>query len=173
MTGPNRTRAFLGLGGNLGDPARSMAIALQTLDRHADLDVARVSSLYRAPPWGKTDQPDFLNAVAEIETRLQPRELLDLCLDTERALKRERYERWGPRLIDIDVLMFGDRRISQDALEIPHPRMLQRAFVLVPLAEIAPGLMLEGRSIGDHLETLDAAGIERISDDRSWWMEPV
>ena len=105
-----------------------------------------VSSLYRTPPWGKTDQPDFLNAAAEVLTGHSPRELLDLCLEAERRLKRVRQERWGPRLIDIDILVFGDRAVHEGGLEIPHPRMLERAFVLVPLAEIAPDLVALGQA---------------------------
>src|SRR5262245_38391899 len=113
-----------------------MAGALRMLDAHPNCVVVSVSSLYRTPPWGKTDQPDFLNAAAAVRTTLSPRGLLDLCLETERKLKRVRAERWGPRLIDMDLLIFGDRTIDEEGLVLPHPRMLERAFVLVPLAEI-------------------------------------
>ena len=172
MTGPNRkARAFLGLGGNLGEPERTMAAALQALDGSPDLRVVRVSSVYRTPPWGNVDQPDFLNAVAEIETGLSPDQLLSLCLETERILKRERRVRWGPRSIDIDILLFGDERIASETLEIPHPRMLLRAFVLLPLAEIAPGLLLEGKPISEHLARLDASGVERVRAGEDWWKE--
>lgn len=171
MTGRNEIRAFLGLGGNIGEPARAMATALRKLNGQAGVRIVRVSSLYRTPPWGKKDQPDFLNAVAEIKTDLSPRELLDLCLETERLLKRDRRERWGPRSIDLDILTFGGARVAEENLEIPHPRMLERAFVLVPLAEIAPTLMLEGRRIKDHLARLDVSGIKQISSDGNWWTE--
>lgn len=171
MTGRNSTRVFLGLGGNIGEPAKAMAAALNALNANADVCVGQVSALYRTPPWGKKDQPDFLNAAAEIRTNLTPRQLLDLCLKTERALKRARRERWGPRLIDIDILLFGEERISQGGLEIPHPRMLERAFVLVPLAEIAPDLAVESRRVADHLDRLDTSGIEPISPDGMWWRE--
>ncbi|RUX84533.1 2-amino-4-hydroxy-6-hydroxymethyldihydropteridine diphosphokinase, partial [Mesorhizobium sp. M7D.F.Ca.US.004.01.2.1] len=124
----------------------------------------------RTPPWGKLDQPDFLNAAAEISTGLAPRALLDLCLDAERKLKRVREERWGPRLIDIDILVFGDRVIHETGLEVPHPRMLERAFVLAPLAEIAPGLVVGDRSITDRLVAVDTSGIERLSSGRDWWL---
>ena len=166
---PNRLEtAFLSLGGNLGEPAKSMAAALQIIDADLDTDVVAVSSLYRTPPWGKTDQPHFLNAAAEIRTRLSPRGLLDLCLDAEHKLKRVRGERWGPRLIDMDILTFGDRAVDEAGLVLPHPRMLERAFVLVPLAEIAPDLKLSGVSIADRLTTLDASGIEKLPH-RDWW----
>ncbi|QND64382.1 2-amino-4-hydroxy-6-hydroxymethyldihydropteridine diphosphokinase [Mesorhizobium loti] len=169
MSGPNST-VYLSLGGNLGDPAKSMGAALRMLDADADTRVTGVSSLYRTPPWGKLDQPDFLNAAAEISTGLAPRALLDLCLDAERRLKRVREERWGPRLIDIDILVFGDRVIHETGLEVPHPRMLERAFVLAPLAEIAPGLVISGRSITDRLVAVDTSGIERLSSGRDWWL---
>ncbi|TIN16672.1 MAG: 2-amino-4-hydroxy-6-hydroxymethyldihydropteridine diphosphokinase [Mesorhizobium sp.] len=169
MSGPNST-VYLSLGGNLGDPAKSMGAALRMLDADADTRVTGVSSLYRTPPWGKLDQPDFLNAAAEISTGLAPRALLDLCLDAERKLKRVREERWGPRLIDIDILVFGERVIHETGLEVPHPRMLERAFVLAPLAEIAPGLVVGGRSITDRLAAVDTSGIERLSSGRDWWL---
>lgn len=169
MTGRNSTPAFLGLGGNIGDPAKAMAAALRALDTGDGIDIVRVSSLYRTPPWGKADQPDFLNAVTEIRTCLSPRALLEACLATERSLKRERRERWGPRLIDLDILLYGDERIAEDGLDIPHPRMLERAFVLVPLVEIAPDLVLQTQPIADHLARLDLSGIERVSHDGGWW----
>ena len=169
MSGPNST-VYLSLGGNLGDPAKSMGAALRILDADGDTRVTGVSSLYRTPPWGKLDQPDFLNAAAEISTGLAPRALLDLCLDAERKLKRVREERWGPRLIDIDILVFGERVIHETGLEVPHPRMLERAFVLAPLAEIAPGLVVGGRSITDRLVAVDTSGIERLPSGRDWWL---
>jgi 2-amino-4-hydroxy-6-hydroxymethyldihydropteridine diphosphokinase len=169
LSGPNST-VYLSLGGNLGDPAKSMGAALRMLDADADTRVTGVSSLYRTPPWGKLDQPDFLNAAAAISTGLAPRALLDLCLDAERRLKRVREERWGPRLIDIDILVFGDRVIHETGLEVPHPRMLERAFVLAPLAEIAPGLVVGGRSVADRLVAVDTSGIERLPSGRDWWL---
>ncbi|PDQ20988.1 2-amino-4-hydroxy-6-hydroxymethyldihydropteridine diphosphokinase [Mesorhizobium sanjuanii] len=169
MSGQNNT-VYLSLGGNLGDPAKSMAAALRMLDGDEKTRVVAASSLYRTPPWGKLDQPDFLNAAAEISTALTPRALLDLCLDAERRLKRVREERWGPRLIDIDILVFGDRIIHEMGLEVPHPRMLERAFVLAPLAEIAPGLAVGGRSVPERLAAVDTVGIERLPSGRDWWL---
>ncbi len=168
MSGRNN-RVFLSLGGNLGDPRKSMASALRLLADNASVDVVAVSSLYRTPPWGKLDQPDFLNAAAELSTSLSPHDLLDLCLGTEKKLKRVREERWGPRLIDIDILVFGDRVIQETGLEVPHPRMLERAFVLAPLDEIAPNLSVDGKSVSERLATVDTAGIERLPSGRDWW----
>ena len=162
-------RVYLSLGGNLGDPASSMAAALRMLDADAQITVITVSSLYRTPPWGKLDQPDFLNAVAVLSTSLSPHDLLDKCLDAERTLKRVRQERWGPRLIDIDVLVFGDRVVNERGLEVPHPRMLDRAFVLVPLNEVAPDLFVRGLAVSERLVEIDHAGIEKLPSGRDWW----
>lgn len=165
-------RAYLGLGGNIGDPAAAMRAALAALAAHEGVAVAAVSSLYRTPPWGRTDQPDFLNAVAALDTKLGAHALLALCLSTERALKRVRAERWGPRLIDMDILLFGNERHDEDGLQVPHPRMLERAFVMAPLAEIAPELMLDGRTAAERLEALDLTGVTRLPDE-SWWRPPL
>jgi 2-amino-4-hydroxy-6-hydroxymethyldihydropteridine diphosphokinase len=167
MTAPSTV--YLSLGGNLGDPAAAMGAALRMLDADPEVEVLAVSSLYRTPPWGRVDQPDFLNVAAAVSTRLAPRALLDLCLEAERRLKRVRLERWGPRLIDIDILMFGDLVLDEPGLEIPHPRMLERAFVLAPLAEIAPSLVLAGKGVMDRLADIDATGIERLPSGRDWW----
>lgn len=162
-------RVFLGLGGNLGDPAAAMAAALRIVDADAGTSVVAASSLYRTPPWGKTDQPDFVNAVAELRTGHRPRALLALCLDAERSLKRERRERWGPRIIDIDILLYGERAVHEAGLDIPHPRMLDRAFVLAPLAEIAPDLKIAGKAVSERLAALDRTGIVRLDSGRDWW----
>lgn len=131
-------RIFLGIGGNIGDVAQSMRTALSMIGEDARCELVAVSSLWSTPPWGVADQPDFLNAVAEIRTSRSPEELLELALDIERRLKRQRRERWGPRTLDIDIILFGDRRIDQPGLQVPHPRAGERAFVTVPLGEIAP-----------------------------------
>lgn len=166
--GRNEVRAFIGLGGNLGDPRAAMSAALKVLDQDPQTRVARVSSLYRTPPWGRTDQPDFLNAVAELRTGLSPRALLERCLLAEASLHRVRDERWGPRSIDLDILLFDHLEIEEEGLRVPHPRMLERAFVLVPLAEIAPEIAIQGRTIADHLAGLDEAGIV-LEAGEEWW----
>lgn len=161
-------RAFVALGGNLGDPMAAMRSALDLLDADYDTEVLRVSSLYRTPPWGKADQPDFLNAVAEVATSLAPRTLLDLCLTTETALHRVRDERWGPRTIDLDLLAYGDLVLTEPDLEIPHPRLTGRAFVLVPLAELAPDLQIKGLRVTEWLALADIEGIAREAA-QGWW----
>lgn len=129
-------RAFIGIGSNLDDPVRRVREGIDALRSLGELTA--VSSLYVTAPWGKTDQPDFINAVAAIETHLTARALLDALKHLERELGRERSERWGPRKIDFDILTFGERELDEGDLVIPHRRLYQRAFVLVPLAEIAP-----------------------------------
>lgn len=165
------TRAFIGLGGNMGDPAASMARALRLLDSSAGVRVSKVSRLYRTPPWGKLDQAEFRNACAALETDLAPAALLDLALALEQRLKRVRLERWGPRTIDIDVLAYGEARVETDRLTLPHPRIRERAFVLIPLAELNPDLNIEGHPVRHWLKGLDATGIEAVTEDGDWWTE--
>jgi 2-amino-4-hydroxy-6-hydroxymethyldihydropteridine diphosphokinase len=150
---------LIGLGGNIGEPLASMCSALHAFDHHAGCRVFRVSSVWRTPPWGMTDQPDFLNACAAIMTTLEPRAFLDLCLLVERDLKRVRDVRWGPRSIDLDILFFGERAISEAGLFVPHPRISERAFVLVPLAEIAPERVLNDKTILQIADGSDQSGM--------------
>ncbi|HET7412864.1 MAG TPA: 2-amino-4-hydroxy-6-hydroxymethyldihydropteridine diphosphokinase [Pararhizobium sp.] len=164
-------QAALGLGGNIGDPPATMAKALRLIDARSDTRVISVSRLYRTPPWGKTDQAWFYNACALIETGLAPEALLSVCLEIETRLKRVREERWGPRTIDIDVLTHGEFSSSEPVLTVPHPRMTERGFVMLPLAEIAPGLVVEGNTVGDWADMAETAGIEPVSADGDWWRE--
>ncbi|HEV2262151.1 MAG TPA: 2-amino-4-hydroxy-6-hydroxymethyldihydropteridine diphosphokinase [Candidatus Rubrimentiphilum sp.] len=128
------TRAGIGIGANSGDARTNVVVAIDALGRLGTL-VAR-SRLYRTKPWGKTDQPDFVNAAAIIETALTPRELLDGLKQLETELGRTPGARWGPRVIDLDILFYGDVQLDQPGLRIPHPRLHERAFALIPLAEI-------------------------------------
>jgi 2-amino-4-hydroxy-6-hydroxymethyldihydropteridine diphosphokinase len=130
--------AYLGLGSNLGDRAGSIRRALELLAKV--ITVTAVSSLYETAPWGLQEQPSFLNAACEISTVLDPHALLHETQRIEAALGRERLQRWGPRTLDLDILLYDDRIVETEALTIPHPLLAERAFVLVPLAEIAPGL---------------------------------
>ncbi len=150
--GPRRqpVRAYLGLGSNMGDRPRMLASAVELL-AGPDLRVVRRSRVYETPPWGKTDQPPFLNQVIEVNTALGPEALLGRCLQVEQRLGRVRAERWGPRTIDVDLLLYGDVVARRPDLTVPHPEMRRRAFVLVPLAEIAPGLRLP---TGEAVEAL-------------------
>ena len=171
-TGRNKAafaRAWIGLGGNVGDVRASMCAALEWLDMRQEIRVTRISGLYRTAPWGKTDQPPFLNACASLETSLPPEELLDVCLAAERRLGRIRGKRWGPRTLDIDILAIEGRSIASARVSLPHPRMTDRAFVLAPLADIAPDLVVNGKAVSDWLTVLPADGIEKIAAPGAWW----
>jgi 2-amino-4-hydroxy-6-hydroxymethyldihydropteridine diphosphokinase len=130
--------AYLGLGANLGERDANINRALVELVRTGACRLTRVSSVYETDPVGIADQPDFLNAAAAVETALPPHELLRTIRSIERGLGREKTRKWGPRHIDIDILLYGDMCVTEGSLEIPHPEMHRRAFVLVPLTEIAP-----------------------------------
>ena len=156
--------AFLALGGNVGDVRATFD---QALARLCDGNVVRLlarSSDYRTPPWGVTDQPPFVNAAISVETALSPHELLARALDCEHALGRDRaHERhWGPRAIDIDILAYDDVELHDADLTLPHPHLFERAFVLVPLAEIAPDRLISGVRVRDALARIDAGGIEKL-----------
>lgn len=165
-------KAWLGLGGNIGNVAQTMAQALQLLDERQDLRVVTVSPVFQTPPWGKTDQDWFYNACAEITTILTPPELLEVTQAAERRLKRVRSERWGPRTIDIDILAYESvYALEMPDLILPHPRIEQRAFVLVPLAMLAPDLKIRGERVADLLEKIDTSDIRQLSYGHRWWQE--
>jgi 2-amino-4-hydroxy-6-hydroxymethyldihydropteridine diphosphokinase len=148
------TDAYVGLGSNLGDREQTLRRALDLLGEHVEL--VAVSSFRQTEPVGVLDQPRFVNAAARIRTSLPPRALLDLLLATERALGRERRERWGPRTVDLDLLLYGDDVLDEPGLTVPHPRLHERAFVLEPLAELDPGLVVPGRgAVSELLARLD------------------
>ncbi len=164
-----KAEATLGLGGNLGDPVAAFAAALARLRAHAAVEVKATSSVWRTAPWGKLDQPEFRNMAALIETSLSAEDLLALCLAIERESGRERRERWGPRTLDIDILTYGEETIDRPGLQIPHPRIAERAFVLAPLAEVAPEIMIGERSVAELLAAIasddvncDAEGTARL-----------
>lgn len=157
-------RAAIGLGGNMGDVAGAFARALATLDARADCGLVARSSVWRTPPWGKTDQPDFLNMCAILDTTLAPHALLDACLALEADAGRVRAEKWGPRVLDIDLLAYGDLSVSDERLVVPHPRMFERAFVLAPLAEIAPDLRIGGQRVSALAAAIDRAGL-RVDEE--------
>lgn len=131
-------RAYIGLGANLGDREATIRLAVGLLDATEGIHVVRVSTLRETEPWGPIEQPPFLNGAAELETDLRPRELLDVLLDVELRLGRVRGERYGPRTIDLDLLLYGDLVVEEPGLTLPHPRLHERRFALEPLAELAP-----------------------------------
>ena len=166
MDDPRWTAIALGLGGNLGDAPGAIQRVLALLEGRGRVRLSRVSSLYRTPPWGPVAQPDFANACALGETDLAPRALLDEVKTIERLVGREDGERWGPRAIDIDILVYGAATLDTPDLVIPHESLFQRAFVLLPLAEIAPDLVIAGRKVGPAAEAIDATGVVPWRDER-------
>jgi 2-amino-4-hydroxy-6-hydroxymethyldihydropteridine diphosphokinase len=156
--------ALVGLGGNVGDVRATLDEAVRRFADGLDVKLIARSSDYRTPPWGVTDQPPFINCAIVVETALSPHALLDRALAVECALgrNRERERRWGPRTIDIDLLAYDDLALNEPDLSLPHPRLFERAFVLLPLAEIAPDRVIGGRRVREAAARIDGAGIERL-----------
>lgn len=156
--------ALLALGGNVGAARATLRTAIGLLCDGADVRLLARSHDYRTPPWGDEDQAPFINLCIAVETRLTPQALLARAQAVERALGRQRTKdrRWGPRTADIDILAYDDVALDEPALTLPHPRLLERAFVLAPLAEIAPDRMIGGIRVRDALARVDIAGIERL-----------
>lgn len=157
---------YISLGSNLGDKKRNIQAALAQLAAVEQVEVIKSSSLYRTKAWGYTAQPDFINAVVLAETELQPLALLQILQQIEIKLGRRHDRKWGPRSIDLDILLWDQDIIDRPDLKVPHPYMRERAFVLVPLAEIAPGLMLAG---GTKVEEV----LEQISDREGGYIEKI
>ncbi len=156
-------RYYLSLGANLGKREETLQRAVALLKKQKDLQITAVSSLYETPPWGKTDQPVFINMACTVETALSGQALLAICQQIEQTLGRVRHEKWGARTIDIDIVYSDDVVSHTDTLDIPHPYVTQRAFVLVPLQEIAPAVRIGGRPLSYWLQQLpDAQEVKKI-----------
>ncbi len=156
--------ALIALGGNVGDVRDTFARAIPMICGMAQASLEGRSSDYTTPPWGQEDQAAFVNACIEIDTPLNPLTLLDVLHKVERRFGRDRAceTRWGPRTLDLDLLAFEDAEIERSDLQLPHPRLFERAFVLVPLMEIAPDRLIAGRTARTALAQLSTAGIERL-----------
>lgn len=159
-----RLDAIIALGSNIGDKRASIARAIALLSADGVIRVVARSRDYKTPPWGKTDQDWFVNACIGVVTQLGPRQLLERCLGTERRMGRERTERWGPRSIDLDVLHVAGVMLDEPDLVLPHPRITERAFVLAPLADIAPDLVLAGKTVAEWLRSVDRTGVEPFEE---------
>src|SRR5215468_6986293 len=161
---PAMAEALLALGGNLGDVRATLARAIAMLCERSDIRLLARSSDYLTPPWGLEDQPPFVNLCIAVDTTLNPQALLARAQAVERAFGRDRAgeQRWGPRTLDIDVLAYDELVLSEPELTLPHPRLFERAFVLVPLAEIVPELLIAGIRVRDALARLDTAGIKKL-----------
>jgi len=157
---------LIALGGNVGDVRATFGKAIATLCGMSQAALVARSSDYATPPWGDEDQPPFINACIEIDTALDPHALLFVLHKVEQKFGRDRSKerRWGPRTLDLDMIAYDDVSIDKVELTLPHPRLFERAFVLVPLAEIAPDRLIRGRRIKDALADLSTKGIERLPD---------
>lgn len=162
------TPVVLSLGGNVGDVRATLAAAIERLGQVPGFEVCAVSSLYRTPPWGGVAQDDFLNAVVLGETSLDPLTLLRACQAIEDALGRRRDVRWGPRTLDIDLIVVGDEARATDELTLPHPYAHERAFVLVPWLEVDGDAVLPGRgAVVELLRGLDAVPVRRVTAEEA------
>jgi 2-amino-4-hydroxy-6-hydroxymethyldihydropteridine diphosphokinase len=159
-------KAWLGLGSNLQQPVAQLREALNRLGEAEGLEILKTSSFYQTPPWGDEEQDDFINAAVLVETNLDPMPLLGVLQSIENVMGRQRNSRrWGPRLIDIDLLLYANHQYRSDELELPHPRMHERAFVLMPLSELDATLEIPGLgAIEKLLQKLDCSGIFRLND---------
>ncbi|WP_034490764.1 2-amino-4-hydroxy-6-hydroxymethyldihydropteridine diphosphokinase [Afifella pfennigii] len=156
-------RAVLGLGGNLGEPAEAFRQAAALLQARDAVKVLASAPIYASAPWGMTDQPDFLNSALLVETTLSPRGLLETILGVERQLGRVRETRWGPRAIDIDILVYGETEVEEAGLAIPHPFLAERAFALKPLCDLWPQAPVRGRPALAWLAELEAAELRPVA----------
>lgn len=150
------TLAYIGLGSNLGDRASYIQGALEKLAAAPGIQLLRTASLYETAPWGKTDQDWFLNTVAEVASDLSPEELLQTLLEIENTLGRTREVKWGPRTIDLDLLLYGNEKVDLPHLQVPHPRLAERAFVMIPLGELCPEMILTKGPIKELAKELAA-----------------
>lgn len=156
------TEAYIGLGGNIGDALASIRKAFELLASLDGVKSAQLSPIYRSAPVGYVDQDWFFNAVAKVEVTLGCDALLEHCLAIELQLKRVREERWGPRIIDLDIILFGNLELELESLNVPHPRAHERAFVLRPLIDLNSQLIIKGRSVLEWLKDVEDQKIERV-----------
>ncbi len=159
-----RETAYLSLGGNLGDVRLNFISACRMIEQLFDTKITARSKLYRTPPWGLCEQPDFLNACLKIETALPPEDLVREFLEIEHRHGRKRGPRYGPRTLDIDLLSYGNIELKSDALTLPHPSLFERAFVLLPLADIAAEVTIAGRKIFEAARACDSSGITPLKE---------
>ena len=157
------SRVFLGIGGNIGDKHTNIEKTLSLLQENSQIEIVNTSSYYETAPVGYEDQDWFLNIVVEIDTSLEPYSLLEYCNHIEQELKRERLIHWGPRTIDVDILLYENFSSEDEKLIVPHPRMCERGFVMIPLYEIAPDLMIHNKPIKEFVDQLQTEEVRKIN----------
>jgi 2-amino-4-hydroxy-6-hydroxymethyldihydropteridine diphosphokinase len=153
---------IIALGSNLGDKTSNIDRAIELLTKPGDIRLVARSRNFATDPWGKLDQDWFVNACVAVKTKLAPRDLLRRCKDIERGMGRVATEKWGPRIIDLDLLIYRDSVLDEPDLVLPHPHIADRAFVLAPLMDIAPDLKIKGRSVHELLEAIDQVGVRPL-----------
>ena len=165
------TKVYLSLGSNMGNRQDYLKKAVESLDRLLETEVKAVSSYYETAAWGLTDQADFLNLALALDTQLPAESLLSACQAIEKDLDRVRHEHWGPRTVDIDILLYGQEIWGTEHLKVPHPLMTQRAFVLVPLLEIAENLVepQTGQAYKKYLSQIDTSDVRKL-EQVDWFL---
>ena len=167
-TDPRWQLCYLGLGSNLanelGTPTEHIKYAVTQLNTHPQIKDVRISSLYASKPMGPQDQPDFVNAVVELQTTLEPLALLEVCQQLEQNAQRQRLRHWGERSLDVDILLYGEQTIQLPTLTVPHAGIKARNFVLVPLAELNPSALIDGMAVTKYPLSLDMSGLNKLSD---------
>ncbi len=160
----NQGNAAIGMGSNLGESLDTLKNAIKTLDEIPGINLISYSNWYRTKPVGGPKQPDYINGCALLKVELTPHKLLEILLDVEQKFKRVRLEHWGPRTLDLDLILYDDLILDTPNLQVPHPRMRERAFVLVPLAEIAPNWIdpVSGKTIAQLLEVIECSGVCKL-----------
>ncbi len=159
-------QVYIGLGSNLENPIAQLDRAIESLKAHKDLHQVRISSIYGSKPVGPQDQPDYINAAATFMTELSPLTLLDLLQNIEQAQRRVRERHWGPRTLDLDLLLYGQETIQNSRLTVPHAFMLERGFVMQPLSDLAPDMLLaNGKTVTEQLHQLDTSDLVFIKEE--------
>ena len=157
-------KAYLGLGTNMGDKQAYLKEACKIISDNPNINIVKISKIYKTKAWGYTNQDDFLNICIEVDTNLSPEELLEVCHEVENKLNRVRVIRWGPRTIDVDILFFNNIISTDENLILPHPRIKERAFVLIPLMDLNKELVIDNKTISYYLSNLEKEELKQVEE---------
>lgn len=157
-------KAYLGLGTNMGDKQAYLKEACKIISDNPNINIVKISKVYKTKAWGYTNQDDFLNICIEVDTNLSPEELLEVCHEVENKLNRVRVIRWGPRTIDVDILFFNNIISTDENLILPHPRIKERAFVLIPLMDLNKELVIDNKTISYYLSNLEKEELKQVEE---------